>query len=81
MPSLKFPGQTVAGYDLIVETPELSGLKRRVPAIVSANADNAAKTLWSKDFMRGSPQKARGDVARLAMQELERLEVKSTGEK
>jgi hypothetical protein len=33
----------------------LLGLKRRIPAIIKANTDNAAKTLWSMGFMRGSP--------------------------
>ena len=55
VPSVNFPGQTVAGYDLIVETPELLGLKRRIPAIIKAKTDSAAKTLWSMGFMRGSP--------------------------
>jgi hypothetical protein len=44
VPPLRFPGQTVAGYDLIVETPELFGLKRAIAEIINRNTNNAAIT-------------------------------------
>jgi hypothetical protein len=45
VPPLKFPGQTVAGYDLTVDTPELSGLKSTIPEIVIVKIARAAITL------------------------------------
>ena len=45
VPSLNFPGQTVAGYDLIVETPELFGLKRTIAEIIKRKNAKEAITL------------------------------------
>jgi hypothetical protein len=45
VPLLKFPGQTVAGYDLTVDTPELSGLKRSIPETVIRKIARTAITL------------------------------------
>jgi hypothetical protein len=45
VPVPKFPGQTVAGYDLIVETPELFGLKRTIAEIITRKNAKEAITL------------------------------------
>jgi hypothetical protein len=39
------PGHTVAGYDLTVDTPELSGLKSAIPETVIEKIARAAITL------------------------------------
>ena len=45
VPPLKLPGHTVAGYDLTVDTPELSGLKSAIPETVIEKIARAAITL------------------------------------
>jgi hypothetical protein len=45
VPLLRFPGQTVAGNDLIVETLELFGLKRSIAEIINMNTNKETITL------------------------------------
>jgi hypothetical protein len=40
VPELNFPGQTVAGYDLTVDTPELFGSKRSIAERISRKPNN-----------------------------------------
>lgn len=49
---LKFPGHTVAGYDLTEDVPELSGLIRTIAAMISTRTNNEAETLWSNSLYK-----------------------------
>jgi len=71
VPSLRFPGQTVAGYDWTVEIPELSGFIITTARIEIDSAQSAAINCLV--LMQAPRVELRGGGAQQEVRELLRL--------